>query len=90
MSHELKLPHRSAWSLARYLSWIFVATVLSTGPVRAAPPVVPAPTQTVTRVATGQTDADTAAHRQPAQTVSDALGQRLDRMLLDTRLPPSR
>lgn len=90
MSHEAKPPHRSARSLAQCLGWTFVAMLLSTGPAGAAPPLAPPPAQTVARVAAGQTDADTGAHRQPVQNVSDALGQRLDRMLLDSRLPPSR
>jgi hypothetical protein len=90
MSHKSKPPHRSAWSLARCLGWTFVAMLLSTGPAGAAPPVPPAPAQAMTRVANTQTDPDTATHRLPAQTVSDALGQRLDRMLVDSKSPPTR
>jgi hypothetical protein len=90
MSHKSRPPHRSAWSLARCLGWTCVAMVLSTGSAGAAPPVPPTPTQTVTRVANAQTDPDTATRRLPAQTVSDALGQRLDRMLIDSKPPPTR
>ncbi len=50
----------------------------------AAPPEQPS--QPVTNV----TRTEDAVHRQPVQNVSDAMGQRLDQMLLDRKVTPRR
>jgi hypothetical protein len=69
--------------IRRCLTWTSALLVLSAGAVIAAQPTPPEPNQPVTRGAPAQIDAP--AHRQPVQTVSDALGQRLDRMMLETK-----
>jgi hypothetical protein len=77
-------PHR----VARWLSWSSVIFVLSAGPTIAAPPPTPPQTMPVMRGAQVQTDA--ATRNQPVQTVSDALGQRLDHMMLGNKPAPGR
>jgi hypothetical protein len=84
MTHKSYSPRR----IVRFLGWTFVALVLSAGATAAAPPTTPAAGQQVTRVAQAQTDPG--ARRQPVQDVSDALGQRLDRMMLDIKPVPTR
>jgi hypothetical protein len=68
-----------------WLAWTAGAPVLSVGPAVAAPPAYPAASQSVTQVAQAQASSDQTAHRQTVQDVSDALGQRLDRMMLHSR-----
>jgi hypothetical protein len=67
----------------RCLTWTSALLVLSVSGVGAAPPPPPEPNQPVTRGAPAQIDV--AVRRQPVQTVSEALGQRLDRMMLETK-----
>jgi hypothetical protein len=72
-------PHR----VARWLSWSSVILVLSAGATIAAPPPTPEQTQPVLRGVQVPTDPN--VRHQPVQTVSDALGQRLDRMMMGTK-----
>ncbi len=74
--------------IAQYLACALVALTMSAGRTDAAPQTAAASSQPVTRVAQAQTDPG--ARRQPAQDVSDALGQRLDRMMLDNKSAPAR
>jgi len=74
--------------MARCITWTFFVLFLSAGPTEAASPAAPEPAQTVTRVAQAQTDPG--PRRQPVQDVSTALGQRLDRMLADSKATPAR
>jgi hypothetical protein len=79
MTRKTHPPHR----VARWLSWSSVILVLSAAPVLAAPPPTPEQTQPVMRGVQVQSEPNT--HRQPVQTVSEALGQRLDRMMLGVK-----
>jgi hypothetical protein len=69
--------------VARWLAWTAGAQLLSVGPAVPAPPADPAASQPATRIA--QASSDQTTHRQPVRDVSDALGQRLDRMMLDSQ-----
>jgi hypothetical protein len=72
-------PHRTT----RYITWTSLVLVLSAGPVQAASPVNAPPAQAIAQLT--QTQNETAPRRQPAQEVSDALGQRLDQMILTSK-----
>jgi hypothetical protein len=67
----------------RCLTWTSALLVLSVSAAGAAQPTSSEPNQPVTRGAPAQIDA--ATQRQPVQNVSDALGQRLNRMMLETK-----
>jgi len=67
----------------RYITWTSLVLLLSAGPVQAAPPVNTPPAQAVAQLT--ETSNDTAVRRQPAREVSDALGQRLDHMMLTSK-----
>jgi hypothetical protein len=67
----------------RTLTWTSALLVLSASAAGAAQPAPADPSQPVTRGAQPQIDA--VVHRQPVQNVSDALGQRLDRMMLEAK-----
>ena len=83
-------PSFTSRRFTRGLGWTFVALVLSASPVGAASPTAPAPSQPATRGVTTQTDPGYSARPEAVHNVSDALGQRLDRMMLDTRAPQTR
>jgi len=83
MSHP-SFPSRR---FTRGLGWTFVAVVLSAGSAIAASPAPPAPAQPATRGVPSPTEPGYTAHSQVVQNVSDALGQRLDRMMLSIKAP---
>ena len=79
MTRKTHPPHR----VARWFSWSSVILVLSTSASIAGSPPTPPQNQPVMRGV--QVQADTGTRRQPVQDVSEALGQRLDRMMLQTK-----
>ena len=84
MSNTPYPPHR----FVRCLGWTFVALLLPGASTLAAPHVEQASSQSV--VVQTQADPAPGEHRQSVEDVSDALGQRLDRMLLGIQPPTTR
>jgi hypothetical protein len=84
MSNMPYPPHR----FVRCLGWAFVALVLSGASTVAAPQTDQASSQSV--VVQTQAGAAPDANRQSVEDVSNALRQRLDRMLLDSQPPTTR